>query len=107
MPNEHTPGPWQVKHSDDEPYGDIQIIGNGRALAKIWLDDAPVPDYNRQQKANAKLIAAAPKLLEALKITYQELSEVYPEDSLNEGYFPDAKPVMDGIKSIINKAEGS
>lgn len=65
----YTPGPWEVKYSDDDPYGDIRIVArNGaRGIAQVWLDDAPVHDYNREQEANARLIAAAPALRNAVR----------------------------------------
>jgi hypothetical protein len=62
-----TPGPWTTnKHEHDEKYQDILINGENRAIARIWIDDAPVEDYNREQEANARLIVAAPDLLQAL-----------------------------------------
>lgn len=68
MAIKHTPKPWRVKDSDDDPYGDITILGGvHQSIAKMRLDDAPCPDFNSEQYANANLIAAAPYLLEALK----------------------------------------
>ena len=61
----HTPGPWETRL--DEPYW-LRVFGSdGHAIAKVYLDDAPVEDYNTRQEANARLIAAAPELLQALK----------------------------------------
>lgn len=50
----HTPGPWKV----DRPY----IRGAGRAIASLesWRNEV-------EDAANARLIAAAPELLECLK----------------------------------------
>lgn len=62
--SEHTPGPWTTNHSEhDAPYQDIKIKTEHRTVATVWIDDAPVHDYNAEQEANAKLIAAAPDLL--------------------------------------------
>lgn len=65
----HTPGPWSTDEADhDAPYQDITICGGRhRRICSVWIDDAPVHDYNAEQKANARLIAAAPELLEALR----------------------------------------
>ena len=65
----HTKGPWTTDvHDHDEPYQNIQIqAGCGRKICLIDIDDAPVHDYNAEQKSNARLIAAAPDLLAALE----------------------------------------
>ena len=55
---QHTPGPWRATQGQ---LGSIVLVGvNGRAVAKIFRDG------NRDDfEANARLIAAAPELLEA------------------------------------------
>lgn len=64
----HTPGPWATDEADHtEPYQDITIRAGRRSICRVWIDDAPVHDYNNEQRVNARLIAAAPELLEALK----------------------------------------
>ena len=55
-----TPGPWHVKNRD-KPY---VMQENGIALAQIW--DCSVIS-REQADANARLIAAAPDLYDALK----------------------------------------
>lgn len=56
----HTPGPWKV----DRPY----IRGAGRAIASLesWHNEV-------EDAANARLIAAAPELFEALRDIYAAL----------------------------------
>ena len=65
----HTPGPWQSGESDDfGPIGitagpfDMPPLPNG-----IWVQVAKVNRHGEQTMANAKLIAAAPDLLEACR----------------------------------------
>ena len=68
MTTQHTPGPWSTDLPEhEEPYQDIRIQAGTRGICRVWMDDAPVHDYNAEQLANARLIAAAPELLEALK----------------------------------------
>lgn len=59
----HTPGPWHV--SDPRPYASthcVDVIGGLSLVAQC------VPQSERNtEKANARLIAAAPDLLAALK----------------------------------------
>ena len=66
----HTPGPWKV----DRPY----IRGAGRAIATLESGRDEVEDA-----ANARLIAAAPELLEALEAAYLVLT---PQKSRFEKY---------------------
>lgn len=65
----HTPGLWVTDEADhDEPYQDIKIkASKHRTVCTVWIDDSPVREFNAEQKANARLIAAAPELLEALR----------------------------------------
>jgi hypothetical protein len=63
----HTPGPWEVIGPDDQAYGDIIIRAGGRRIARLWQDDAPVPEFNSEQWANARIQAAAPDLYDALR----------------------------------------
>lgn len=70
MEHKHTPGPWRVgRHfTDDEGYREIAIEATVRGIecvpASVVLQFA---NYGGMQEANARLIAAAPELLEALK----------------------------------------
>jgi hypothetical protein len=54
---QHTQGPWTLQEHEDEP---CQLIGNGTIhIADIFCTDFPTG------AADARLIAAAPELLEA------------------------------------------
>lgn len=66
----HTEGPWETDEIDhDDFYQDILVRSSNthRTICRIWIDDAPVEDYNRTQWANAGLIASAPDLLNTLR----------------------------------------
>jgi len=53
-----TPPPWDTE-VDDEPYEDISITANYRRICKLFIDDAPEPEYNTEQRRNARFIIAA------------------------------------------------
>lgn len=62
----HTPGPWRVAPDDTSFGGYVAISGGdhfGLAEVVVELGGKPYPDG----EANAKLIAAAPEMLEALR----------------------------------------
>ena len=94
--SKHTPGPWkqygQEVFSDDK---NETFICN----TPEWLDD---PSYD-EQIANARLIAAAPELLAALKAMRNRLAYAELIDQELVRYVRD--PQDDIIKAIA-KAEG-
>ncbi len=85
MVDKHTPGPWTVAGIPDR-YGFQSIVIDGpKAIAYAFCiqhDPATGDPLNRgldEQQANAKLIAAAPDLLDLLKKARDSLG---PENSL-------------------------
>lgn len=56
--SKHAALPWATdEHEHDAPYQEIEIRGaDGRRICRIWMDDAPLPDYNSEQRANARHI---------------------------------------------------
>jgi hypothetical protein len=67
----HTPGPWRVDRSDDDPR--IRSERFGIALVTGGLDD---DEAQPVRQANARLLAAAPEMLEALKRLRNEASAI-------------------------------
>lgn len=70
MADKHTPGPWWVAYPVDRSCGDIGIKANGCAniLAEVFEEFEMKDVFNAPvASANARLIAAAPELLEALE----------------------------------------
>jgi hypothetical protein len=98
----HSPGPWQAEAPPAEAYLDpdialseevrFWIVDEGRAsevLAEVTLT------MHGNEEANARLIAAAPDLLEACKAAFVAL----PMTRHNE-------PINAALKAAIAKAEG-
>ena len=69
--NKHTPGPWAVQQADEcmgrklDELVQWVVTADGHSL---WISTGPTwdPEHAEEGKANARLIAAAPELLEAL-----------------------------------------
>jgi hypothetical protein len=82
----HTPGPWNVN-------GKQSIRGaNSEYIARTnWQNG----------EANARLIAAAPELLEALMLADQHLRTLYPT-GVEQGDY-----ICSAVRSAINKAKGA
>jgi hypothetical protein len=86
----YTPGPWAVYPCEDDPYGDIIVGKKGRNVCLLWLDDAPVEDYNDAQHANARLIAAAPEMYESLK----KIKCLAEEDNFDDEFRAEAAAIV-------------
>ena len=95
----HTPGPWEIEEDDC-----ILYIGDGEELiASVDLD--AWPDISR---ANARLIAAAPELLEATRESLNVLARVHEDGGCPacEEEYQHNCPVLLGLEAAIAKAEG-
>lgn len=63
MANKHTPGPWTTEIDNKELYGGNLVFDANHNM----ICDCNIMISESQDKANAKLIAAAPELFEALQ----------------------------------------
>ena len=89
--NKHTPGPWKAEY---EEYGEEIWFGGGNCgtwyVGPCYLGgDGDDPEKKVVMDANARLIAAAPDMLEAL--------EWYADDTSSQG---------DIARAAIAKARG-
>jgi hypothetical protein len=99
---EHSPGPW-----NSSCYGDGSFIVRGH-YGRIVCTRDRVPFPRREEsEANARLIAAAPELLEALQKAREYVAKV--NGSIVGAIGHDntiVKPDLDLIDAAIAKAEG-
>jgi len=84
--SKHTPGEWEVVRGRCGP--SVEVFGGGKAITEMW-DRGD----KETQEANARLIAAAPDLYQALKRL------------LEAGYNADHEDYTVATKAI-KKAEG-
>lgn len=106
MTAKHTPGPWFVEAGSEwqttnafgsthsitvvDQYGDVGL--SDESVAKVFATNAEVAS------ANARLIAAAPELLEALQVMLGTAGEdMTPAQRL---------PIMEKARAAIRKATG-
>ena len=104
MTTTHTPGPWTI---EDGIRGTTAIIGSDTDGGTAVLARLPHwPIEKEMQASNARLIAAAPELAEALRLALDTIA------SLHGHYCPDCKggcPDLETIaigRAAIAKAEG-
>ena len=79
MISKHTPGPWTVEHD----YMPFVINGGGSIVASVTGTAAIRPEA----PANARLMAAAPELLAALKLA-REAVVIYGNVKTDERLVP-------------------
>lgn len=102
----HTPGPW-IFYADlpsTEPNWHIVTTANKmRVLANVHIEPG-----NEMDLVNARLIAAAPELLEALQyaLPYLEACVPNPRNGVNADYSVDVNCV-DRARAAIAKATGA
>ncbi len=90
-----TPGPWQIK-DDYTPEGRVTIIAN---IDGEYFTDSPSPRMTydtvavcedefgerlENAEANARLIASAPRMLEALRHVEATMAIIAPRSHMNE-----------------------
>lgn len=72
----HTPGPWVVGDANYTKHSEIGIHAGDYIIADMCGD---VPSGKHDQYANASLMAAAPQLLEALRVAREYALYMQPE----------------------------
>lgn len=122
----HTQGPWHwVNSQTDEPFDfDAEWDGYGRPSLRTvaetkkstfslpeWILDAE-PMQHGNDVANARLIAAAPELLEALKriearVSYYAGLAEGQAPNIEQWAYTDASGDMAIVRAAIAKAEGA
>ena len=91
--NKHTPGPWKFyDDSNDGKTNRIEIVAIGKTVARIYHS---VPE---EDIPNARLIAAAPELLEAVNALCDRIDD--------EGCTPLDFAEFTSARAAIAKATG-
>ena len=80
----YTPGPWNL-YDDTASTGRIEIVALNKTIARIYRS---VPE---EDLPNARLIAAAPDLLEVLEICAMVLNQVWYRTPADMAYAAIAK----------------
>lgn len=100
--NKHTPGPWETDRNNVHT-GQIATIHHclNNDWVEVWSPNWPMDEA--EQEANARLIAAAPELLEALILLEREMIESGNAGSADYGW----KPAIEKTRAAIAKAGGA
>lgn len=102
----HTPGPWIL--DDFEVSGEVSGAATCRVLEADdfpCIEEGTEADVQAECEANARLIAAAPDMLEALR----DCASVLPQYRLKGNTLTDdeaLEAVLERVTEIVAKAEG-
>lgn len=122
--SKHTPEPWfDDRATHDEPYQNIKILGDeNRVICWLWIDDAPVDDWNAEQRANASRIVNCVNACAGMADPSEEIAELKRQRDELLGLvkavsYHSIPATVDGIKcaafpwaeyeSMVIKAKGS
>ncbi len=101
--SKHTPGPWSATFEDYRWVIDCQgEFGPKKALAVT-------AGFYPKNEANARLIAAAPELLEALKVSRAAIAEACEGMTVGERFTNAGQALLDALepaRAAIAKATG-
>lgn len=89
--SKHTPGPWNIKS-----FGSAEIIISAPTMPYVAVASPSLHAQTGTGESNARLIAAAPELLEACKFALDHLD---PSNGAEE--------CREQVKKAIAKAEGT
>jgi hypothetical protein len=92
--SKHAPGPWMIDGNDISPEAHLELSICCMQPADFDASNAKSWVYGDATKANARLIAAAPDLLEAL------------EACLDYGSLTGAEWVLEKARAAIARARG-
>lgn len=99
MGGEYTPGPWHVEHH-------IHVKAeNGWRVATVNVPSGSVGSWGISPQDTARLIAAAPELLEALEALFSSYKELADCGDAGNWYLEDL-PVGKQAMAAIAKARG-
>ncbi len=114
-PAAHTPGPWWACFGDDQPVayyrGIVMYVSSDPHITVVTGTEGDKSGHicNRDEwEANARLIAAAPDLLEAASFLVDRIEQNIEWDSNFEDIFRDfcghVEPAIGRMKTAIAKA---
>ena len=94
--NKHTPGPWTVNAYNEIESGAVRICS-------VDIEETNAGLNGGEGQANARLIAAAPDLLEALRLQVSAF-DGDALDEIEEGYGLATAQRVDAARAAIAKA---
>lgn len=105
MKTEHSPGPWKITRDKISPCAIESDKYPDTAIAKVYLTDPESRKRTAEFQANARLIARAPELLEALQKVVDRAAPL-PPDSTGQARIQLRAALIDELRELITKTTG-
>jgi len=102
--SKHTPGPWLYREDKGGGYEVFPYNGGPPEIGE-WAEICTISEYNKDPEADARLVAAAPELLEELKRTRDDLTNIKAFCTLDATREAISRMIQ-RIDAAIAKAEG-
>lgn len=96
----HTKGPWQV--GEDDPNGQAIVMGPHHEIATCWHHC--VGSIEKEMRANARLIAAAPDLDDASCAALIAIEATLKYENLSKAIRRDLEGARGKLRAAIDKA---
>jgi hypothetical protein len=96
----HTTGPWRIGNTGEAPHNLWHILGAGDLMKVATVESYPSRTVGL---ADAKLIAAAPELLVALKVLVEHALETHPHFESERG----KRDILAAIVAVTKATGGS
>ena len=96
----HTKGPWVIERNIED-----KIFISGAPTERDGALYGPIPHASASNEQDARLIASAPELLEALQILITE-KDPTAEKLHNDYFFRDDTEMFRVFRALIKKATG-
>lgn len=113
MSAKHTPGPWRIAHPEDlaDKYGVDLLVRTDKRRVAIGLgpERGEPGSAIAETDANARLIAAAPEMFEALERAAAHLpsdEEILDYAACNDGRAMASASAARAVRAAIAKARG-
>jgi hypothetical protein len=98
----HTPGPWRIADEGSSEDGPLIIAPDDFAFVQVYGN-------NKKAKANARLIAAAPEMFEALKLLQKLMPQMMGNGNVARSFGIDFGLMNEALIAMdksVWKAEG-
>lgn len=81
--SKHTPGPWRVRNCQTAVLVDVVRNGDAMLIALVADNDSQGDTETDRKMNNARLIAAAPQMLEALEMADELIDQLIIDNTDN------------------------
>jgi hypothetical protein len=108
MSRPHTPPPWKILYAAQDEMTEAECIAEEMPVVSVGpIDYAEFANAGtEEERANARLIAAAPDLLEAAREVWEARKEIFANGTDVAPWTPLGFALL-GLNKAIAKAEGS